>query len=609
MISQCDTSIKPTKIFMMKKNLFLSLSFLFIYQIAIGQQYPPLNLSCGQAIGTCFSGVNSQNQYDPNGFTMGMIDVRNKAGATPGQNWAAAPMVHHPSWTGSRMGQIFGIAIDSLDNVFVTATSVYGLFPWGTAGSGGIYKVDGVTGTVTDYILTGSGPNQMVNFDVGLGNIAYHKEKHQLFVTNMEDGKIYRIDASGATGVISNSFDPFVSDNGASGFAPLGERLRGIGVHENRVYFSVWREDTGRPSATDVNQIYSIALNPLTGDFTGAPTPEINMPIFSGNYSNPVSDITFSHAGKMLVAERTMLADMANVFGNQGNQAHRARIMEFEANPIWNAGKIIYIGNTGQGYNSAGGIDYGYDGYDPATNSVSECDSLIWGSGDALRFPGHNPNSPNDYIYGFAAMPSSGNTNTTFPGPWVKNTSYYIDADGNTSNHAKLQIGDIEIVDCGCEAPCTKNPATKRFSIIIDTPEDPNVIDGNDSGYNGIEDSQSGDLLIAGQTSAFITQDVLVNKMTCSGSVTASMLCQSYFSSNESALWMNELGSNQYLSNGGYVYTGQSSTNSTKDLLLKVSDKTGGLVYAQNFGQGNDKDETGHCVIQDQAGSIVSVGV
>jgi len=604
----------------MKNKLPLLILFLLIYQIGIGQQ-PPLNLSCGQAIGTCFSGLNQQFQYDPNGFTMGMIDVRDKSNATLGENWTAAPMYHHNDWRASRMGQVFGIALDSFDNVFVAATSVYGIFPWGTAGSGGIYKVNRVSGAVSDFIVTGGGPNQIINFDVGLGNIAYHKEKNQLFATNMEDGKIYRIDASTAnstSGTILNEYDPFGPDDGASGFAPLGERLWGIGVHDNRVYFSVWREDTGRQSAADINQIYSIALDSATGDFTGAPTLEINMPIFSGNYSNPVSDITFSHAGKMLVAERTMTADVNDVFTNQGGQAHRSRILEFEANspipavhpnPIWSAGDIIYIGNNTTGLNSAGGIDYGYDGYDPVTNSVSECDSLIWGSGDALRFPGQNPDLINDFVYGFAAMPASGNTNTMVPGPWVRTSSYYIDADGITNSHSKIQIGDIEIVDCGCKAPCTKNPSTKTFSVIMDTPQDPNGFDASDIGYNGIEDSNSGDLLIAGETSAFITKDILVNKMSCSGDVTESMLCQSNFSFNETTLWMNEVQPNQYLSNGGYVYTGIASTNSSTDLLLKVSDKNGGIVYAQIFGQNNNKDEIGHCVIQDQVGDIVSVGI
>ena len=616
MVFQYDLSTKPIKSSMMKKNLLVLMSFLLMYQVGISQQQQQLNLSCGQAIGTCFSGVTNQNVYDPNGYVLGMIDVRNKSGATIGQNWPA-PMYHDNDWRASRMGQLFGVAIDSFDNIFVTATSVYGVFPWGSAGSGGVYKVDGVTGAVSDYILTGSGPNQIVNFDVGLGNIAYHKEKHQLFATNMEDGKIYRIDATGATsGTVSSVFDPMGPDNGASGFAPLGERLWGIGVYNNRVYYSVWNEDNGRPSGGTANQIYSIALDATTGDFSGAPTCEIDMPIFASNYSNPVSDISFSHAGKMLIAERTMTADMGNVF--TGGPAHNSRIMEFEAtfptvpfhcNPIWSAGDIIYIGNFGQGYNSAGGIDYGYDKYDPDTHQVDDCDSLIWGTGDALRFgASQNPTPPNDVVYGFAGMPASGNTNFTSP-TWVKTTSYYIDADGNTANASKTQMGDIEIVDCGCEAPCTKNPSTKTFSIIIDTPQNPNGIDANDAGYNGIEDSQSGDLLIAGETSAYVTQDVLVNKMTCDGDVTASMLCQSNFGINETSLWMNEVQPNPLLANGGYVYTGKANSNSSRDLLLKVSDKAGGIVYAQIFGENNDKEEIGHCVIQDQVGDIVSVGV
>ncbi len=614
MVSLYDIPTKPTKITEMKKCILGLILLVWMGVSSFCQQQ--LNLSCGQAIGTCFSGVDNQNVYDPNGYVMGMIDVRSNALAPPGQNWSPV-MYHDNDWRASRMGQIFGIAIDASDNVFVTATTAYGLFPWGTAGSGGIYKVNGVTGAVSEYILTGSGPNQIINFDVGLGNIAYHKEKDQLFVTNFEDGKIYRIDASGATtGTILSDYDPFSPDDGVSGFAPLGERLWGIGVFQNRVYYSVWTEDEGRISsgAGVDNRIYSIALDPVTGDFMGLPVCEINMPEYGAGYSNPVSDISFSEAGKMLVAERTMNADMGNAF--VGWPAHHSRIIEFEAtspgtpmhcNPIWSEGDIIYIGNYSQGYNSAGGIDYGYDAYDPATGVVSECDSLIWGTGDALRFPGNNPTPPNDYVYGFAAMPSSGNTNFTSP-TWVRTTSIYIDADGYTGGGAKTQIGDIEIVDCGCAPPCTKDPSTKTFSVIIDTPPDPNGIDANDRGFNGIEDSNGGEFLIAGETYAYSTQDVLVNKLDGTGSVSSSMICQSN-NANENALWMNELASSGVLPSGGYIYTGVRANGPDTDLLLKVTDKTGVLSYAQVFGYNNDIDERGHCVIQDQSGDIISVGV
>src|SRR5205085_7351935 len=131
-----------------------------------------------------------------------------------------------------------------------------------------------------------------------LGNIDYDGARDQFFVTNMEDGRIYRIDPSGtvmstfnhATGAIipGGAADP----NDTPGFAPLGHRLWGIGTYQNRVYYSVWTVDQGRPSATLANSIWSIALNG-SGDFTGVAQHEFDLPASSqsthfGRHSNPV---------------------------------------------------------------------------------------------------------------------------------------------------------------------------------------------------------------------------------------------------------------------------------------------------------------------------------
>ena len=71
----------------------------------------------------------------------------------------------------------------------------------------------------------------------GLGNIAYDCECNQLFVTNMEDGKIYRLSMGGTT---LSTFDHATPDNGLPGFAPPGEKVWGIGVYNHRVYYGVW---------------------------------------------------------------------------------------------------------------------------------------------------------------------------------------------------------------------------------------------------------------------------------------------------------------------------------------------------------------------------------
>src|SRR6185369_12764675 len=97
------------------------------------------------------------------------------------------------------------------------------------------------------------------------------------------------------------------------GFAPLGERLWGVGTYLNRVYYSVWTVDQGRTSATLSNSIWSIALNG-SGNFTGVAQHEFDLPPSTqsthfGRHSNPVADISFSRLGCMLLSERSMGSD------------------------------------------------------------------------------------------------------------------------------------------------------------------------------------------------------------------------------------------------------------------------------------------------------------
>lgn len=160
--------------------------------------------------------------------------------------------------------------------------------------------------------------------------------------------------------------------------------------------------------------------------------------------------------------------------------------------------------------------------------------------------------------------------------------------------------------------PCeNKNPSAKTFSVIIDSPTDNSAgIDYNDRGYNGIEDSNGGEFLIAGDSHSYITQDVFVNRLDYSGTLTESMICESNFGANEAALWMNEISPNTTTPAGGYIYTGYTGTAPNRSFLLKATDKTTGFVnYAQLFGSNNQADEIGRCVIQDSFNDYVAVGV
>src|SRR5437867_2156199 len=105
-------------------------------------------------------------------------------------------------WNAQRLGEVFGITVDDATppNIYVTATECYNIvgsgtpLPKGAGGPGGIYRLDGTTGAST----SGSLPNNSVN-GPGLGNVCFRRAGNTtgyLYVSDLEDGKIYRLDAA-----------------------------------------------------------------------------------------------------------------------------------------------------------------------------------------------------------------------------------------------------------------------------------------------------------------------------------------------------------------------------------------------------------------------------
>ncbi len=390
----------------------------------------------GYAAGTCYSDFNSQPS-NPDGYVVVLMDVRQANLQTLDQNWSP-PMWHGPGsspWKRSNLGEVFGLCFDPTGNIYVSATIVYGnSTPGGPGGSGAIYQLDGTSGAITTFTTLPNAGN------VGLGNIAWDAANNQMFATNFEDGKIYRISSAG---VVLSTYDPFAADGGASGLAPYGELIWGIGVYNNTVYFGRWNENTNNPSAITDNQVWSVALTGAgeftgslngAGDYAGNENLEITTPAFTSNYSNPVSDIAFSGAGRMLIAERTVSIN-SGLFSHWW-PAHQSRVLEYEdPGGGWaSTGNTFNLGNYNGGLgNSAGGVDYAYGSYNQADGMIEDCDDAMWGSGDALHF-----GSPyTDYIYGWQWLPASGGNVTN---------SVLVDADGVTNSSAdKTEIGDIEI--------------------------------------------------------------------------------------------------------------------------------------------------------------------
>ena len=173
----------------MNKHIF----FVFFILTGINEISNAQLMKPGQ-VATTFSYASNVN-----GYVLSVVDVRGYKNAIPSQNWEA-PMLKPLTddsiqWRAERMGEVFGVTIDDKANIYVAATNVYGASVFGTAGSGGIYRVNAADWSVTDFVLTD--PNSVSqsttlipNIASGLGNICYDKWHNQLFVTNLEDGKI-----------------------------------------------------------------------------------------------------------------------------------------------------------------------------------------------------------------------------------------------------------------------------------------------------------------------------------------------------------------------------------------------------------------------------------
>jgi hypothetical protein len=360
-----------------------------------------------------------------------------------GVNFASVVRYHGPgdSWNDTNLGSVFGLTIDAYGNIFVCQTTCYGLDPVGPGGNGAVYRIAGGTGAIGTFVNL---PNVS---GVGLGNISYDCEHDQFFVTDEEDGKIYRVKAAttnGPTATIQESFDPSLPDDGTPGYAPLGERLWGVQWHAGRVYYGVWsqncNETTGPP-----NSVRSVALDGSGAFIPGSDQLEIVVPPHVNNYSHPVSDITFSPRGTMLLAERSMS-------GPSSPAAHESRLLEYVCqNGAWVPNPNPYVlgvaatcccsGIAGNGTNSAGGVDCDFAAYSPTTPF-----GRVWGTSDAIN--------GSLTVYGIQGLPPGGGTPAA---------SAWVDFDGSTSGSEKTAMGDVEV-------PCADVPTSSMLLLFTAAP-------------------------------------------------------------------------------------------------------------------------------------------
>lgn len=393
---------------------------------------------CGWTVSTHYGGMTDPSNpnniiQNPDASVGVLYDTRQNQTAPNGGDWGTTvPSMRPTNWTVANIGQVFGIATDSNNNIFLASSDIYSRNNWGTKSleSGNNNRPSSCTQIYKCYPPSyipepfASLPSNCEALN-GIGNIAYDYVNNQLFASNLEDGKIYRISASG---LVEDSYDPWMADNQAVGIAPQDERVWGIGVNVedgvSKLYFA--KNNLGS------QVMYSIDL--VDGLFPVQGSERVVTNIQGANSANIISDIAFSIDGSTMIC-----AEYGNI--------NQSSVISFQnSNGVWSQSAAqYYVGENidRDGANTAGGVDFGpmNDGADAS----GECDQLVWATGKYL-----NANSVTGEIAGLQSFDVLGNNSYDASSPSSNSaTDIFIDLDGLYANPCDLS--NSLIVNAGFE--------------------------------------------------------------------------------------------------------------------------------------------------------------
>lgn len=427
-----------------------------------------LPVNYGELVHTLQSG----NDLPGRNVVVTLVDTRFSSAPfpAPGVNFLA-PLYWNAiggafAWTSNNLGEVFGVALDnSYPNIYVTAASEH-IYPGATgagpAGRGGVYRLNGSNGDIGQLVTLPNHPTT----GPGLGNITYSPRTNSLYVSNFEDGLIYRIPLGASAAVPAfpvlptslTTYNHGTSGRQAAGLAAIpdagtlgtitafGRRVWGLAVNpaDNRLYYSVWWEDEGQvgpppasgshQNAIESNEVWSVPLNGAGDPIAAFARGEFALPVYSGVYSNPVAGLNFTPNGTMLVAERS-----GYYIQNSGQFAHHSRLYEY----IGSTGAWTRIATTPPKYRVGLG--------DTSCTGAGDmdCAGNVWTVGDGVIHQSGNPVE----LYGMMRIPANGNAASL---PFNFSTSILIDSDQNTASIDKTRLGTLV---CRKEcAPCRTTP-------------------------------------------------------------------------------------------------------------------------------------------------------
>ncbi|MFT5857367.1 MAG: hypothetical protein ACI8XO_004628 [Verrucomicrobiales bacterium] len=368
------------------KILRSSLAFCLMQIPLILHAAPPWGAPYGQP-GIASMTCTARTSYPAaSAYVFGMMDLNGPPAAFYGPSGASSPMwippMHHePSWTAENLGNIYGTEYDDAGNVYVGANGLYNAsssFYWGYGALGGgvnslsaagtIYKIDATTGAPSVFAVL---PQQSMslasswNSGPGIGNLTFHKGFNKFFATNLEDGKIYPISNTGAVG---SPFDPMGTDDSTAGMPPASERLWGIEVLGNQIYYAVW--NTGPSTTASVRRVdldSSGNIIPST-DVAVLPIPASPPMVWIENFV-VVADIEFSADGQTMILGQRGIGNWGS--GNLGGANHAAKVYIAQlSGTTWSITNTLETGDSWGVGETYGGVAFG------AENGAEE--ALVW---------------------------------------------------------------------------------------------------------------------------------------------------------------------------------------------------------------------------------------
>lgn len=400
-----------------------------------------------------------------------------------GQPWAdPAPERFNPTtspYNWGNIGSVLGVTLDSWGNIYLAATSSFA----STTNPGRVYKVDSLTGQVSTFISNvpgdaGGGGTS----NASLGNVTSNIYlNNDIFVVSMDTGLIYRYGVDGAfkssynhgtDGRVAGGMEaiPNIGTFGNNSATIKGRRVWAAEVYNPgtgpRLYYSVvWRYNGQAPQPSDYtnapyntyginindedtnNQVWSVALNPTTGDFVPATARREFTTAHPGAWVGsasenqdarrwPISDIAFvGSSGVMVLATRG-----AQDNGSNDIISHEGQV--FTATPngsswLLNATVFDGFGQVSNRNDGMGGV-----AWDPTALNGG---GRVWITADALWeavYNGPGPAGQATYnIFGLIGMPDEGAAAN-------QGQQNGLLVDINSSNDQEKQAGgDVEI---GC---------------------------------------------------------------------------------------------------------------------------------------------------------------